>query len=101
MSRRIAVIFGAGPGVGASVAAALAPTHSLLLLSRSLPGSLPKLGLSVGEDKVIACSSDGSQQSMEDAVQQMKSKWPEGVVDVGVYNMGGGFNPQRYVCFAI
>jgi hypothetical protein len=39
----IAVIFGAGPGLAASLARALAPTHALMLLSRSLPGSLPKL----------------------------------------------------------
>ncbi|ORY30397.1 hypothetical protein BCR39DRAFT_152090 [Naematelia encephala] len=90
MSRRIAIIIGAGPGLGSSIARALLPTHSLVLLSRSLPGSLPKLGLGqVSDDTVLACSSDGSRDTLDAAVEQMKKKWPEGTVDVGVFNTGG------------
>ncbi|EIW71255.1 hypothetical protein TREMEDRAFT_56366 [Tremella mesenterica DSM 1558] len=97
MSPRIAIIFGAGPGLGAAVASAFSPSHSLVLLSRSLPGSLPKLKLAVPDDQILALSSDGSLNSMQVAVEAMKKKWPSGVVDVGVYNMGGGYNPQSFL----
>lgn len=98
MAPRIAVIFGAGPGLAASVARALAPTHALMLLSRSLPGSLPKLELGeVPESQLLAVSSDGSKKTLEDAFRQMEDKWPGGVVDVGVFNSGGNFAPGKFL----
>lgn len=98
MTTRIAVIFGAGPGLAASVARALSPTHSLMLLSRSLPGSLPKLDLgNIPESKLLAVSSDGSKKTLEDAFKQMETKWPGGVVDVGVFNSGGHFAPGKFL----
>ena len=69
MSRRVAVIFGAGAGTGASIARAFAKTHSVFLLSRSLPGSLPKLNLNIPENKVLAASSDGSNDSLKAAFE--------------------------------
>lgn len=90
MSRRIAVIFGAGPGLGAALAQALSKTHSLLLLSRSLPGSLPKLDLRIPDmdSTVLACQSDGSRDSLDAAMKAMKAKWPEGKVDAGISHAG-------------
>ena len=98
MTTHIAVIFGAGPGLAASVARALAPTHSLMLLSRSLPGSLPKLDLGdIPDDKLLAVSSDGSQQTLKEAFDKMEKKWPGGIVDFGIFNSGGGFNPGKFL----
>lgn len=96
--RRIAVIMGAGPGVGAAVATNLSKTHSLLLLSRSLPGSLPKLKLAVPDDKVHAASSDGSRKSLDAAVKEVEEKWGKDLKwDVGVFNTGGSFAPGKFL----
>ncbi|GFZ47727.1 hypothetical protein JCM24511_05474 [Saitozyma sp. JCM 24511] len=103
MSSRIAVIFGAGPGLGAALAQSLgSSTHNVLLLSRSLPGSLPKLGLQIpdAESRVLACSSDGSPDSLKAALEQARNKWPKGKFDVGISNAGpkfsvGGFLDQK------
>jgi NAD(P)-dependent dehydrogenase (short-subunit alcohol dehydrogenase family) len=103
MSSRIAAIFGAGPGLGAALAESLgSSTHNVLLLSRSLPGSLPKLGLQIpdAESRVLACPSDGSPDSLKAALEQARSKWPKGKFDVGISNAGpkysvGGFLDQK------
>ncbi|GFZ50357.1 hypothetical protein JCM24511_08114 [Saitozyma sp. JCM 24511] len=99
---RIAVIFGAGPGLGSALAQSLSPTHSLLLLSRSLPSSLSKLNLQIPdlESRVLACSSDGSPISLQAALREARNKWPEGTFDVGISNAGprismGGFLEQK------
>lgn len=69
-----------------------------MLLSRSLPGSLPKLGLGdIANDKLLAVSSDGSQETLREAFEKMEEKWPGGVVDVGVFNSGGGFYPGKFL----
>jgi NAD(P)-dependent dehydrogenase (short-subunit alcohol dehydrogenase family) len=98
MSPPIAVIFGAGPGLAASIARALAPTHALLLLSRSLPGSLPKLELgNIPDDRLLALKSDGSRSTLATAFEEMGRKWPDSKVEVGVFNSGGGFNPGKFL----
>ena len=99
MTIRIAIIFGAGPGLGAAVAQALSKTHSLLLLSRSLPGSLPRLELKIPdmENRVLAYSSDGSASSLKDAMAAAKKKWPEGKIDVGVANGGPAYSPGGFL----
>ncbi|WVR04641.1 hypothetical protein IAU60_001652 [Kwoniella sp. DSM 27419] len=98
-TRRIAVILGVGPGLSTSIAKALAPTHSLLLLSRSLPDSLPKLNLpsSVQKENVLALPSDGSADSLTRAMQKLKETWPEGRVDVGVYNVNEKFEMKGFL----
>jgi NAD(P)-dependent dehydrogenase (short-subunit alcohol dehydrogenase family) len=96
-STPIAVIFGAGPGLAASLARALAPTHALMLLSRSLPGSLPKLDLDIPEDRLLALKSDGSQATLQEAFKEMEKKWPGQSVEVGVFNAGGNFNPGSFL----
>jgi len=95
--RRVAVIIGAGPGLGGALAQALSKTHHLLLLSRSLPGSLPALKLKIPEDKLIAASSDGSRSTLDAAMKQVKEKWSDGVVDVGIFNTGGKFAPGQFL----
>ena len=95
--RRIAVIIGAGPGLGVGLAQSLASTHSLLLLSRSLPGSLPQLKLKIPDDHLIAASSDGSRSSLDTAIKQAQDKWPDGVFDVGIFNVGGKFAPGGFL----
>ncbi|OCF32592.1 short-chain dehydrogenase [Kwoniella heveanensis BCC8398] len=88
-ARKVAVILGVGSGLSRSIAVALAPTHSLLLLSRSLPDSLPKLNLpnSIPQSNILALSSDGTASSLDKAFKKLKETWPEGRVDVGVYNV--------------
>lgn len=96
-STPIAIIFGAGPGLAASLARALAPTHVLMLLSRSLPGSLPKLDLDIPEDRLLALKSDGSEATLKEAFREMEKKWPGSSVEVGVFNAGGNFNPGSFL----
>jgi hypothetical protein len=78
---------------------ALAPTHSLLLLSRSLPGSLPKLGLNLPEDRVLAYTYDqnASAQSFKGALESAEKKWPGAKVDVGVCHASVGFSPGPFL----
>ncbi|WWC59475.1 uncharacterized protein I303_102031 [Kwoniella dejecticola CBS 10117] len=92
-TRRIAVIIGAGPGLAASIAKSLSTTHSLLLLSRSLPDSLPKLNLPTGipKENILALSSDGSASSLKKVFEDLKKHWPDSRVDVGVYNVNQSF----------
>lgn len=97
MSKRIAVILGTGPGLSASLARALSPTHSLLLLSRSLPESLPKLHLNLPEEKVCAFKSDGSRETIDEAFEEAKKRWPEAIFDVGIFNTGGGYSPGNFL----
>lgn len=98
MSPKIAVIFGAGPGLAAGLARALAPTHSLFLLSRSLPGSLPKLELGeIPEGNLLAATSDGSKQTLAAAFEAMERKWPDGQVEIGIFNSGGSFAPGKFL----
>ncbi|WVQ98077.1 hypothetical protein IAU59_005199 [Kwoniella sp. CBS 9459] len=98
-ARKVAVILGVGSGLSRSIAVALAPTHSLVLLSRSLPDSLPKLNLptSIPQSNVLALSSDGSATSLEKAFKKLKETWPEGRVDVGVYNVNEKFEMKGFL----
>ncbi|WRT64755.1 uncharacterized protein IL334_001689 [Kwoniella shivajii] len=98
-TRRIAVILGVGPGLSTSIAKALSPTHSLLLLSRSLPDSLPKLNLpsSIPKENILALPSDGSVHSLQKAFEDLKKHWPEGKVDVGVYNVNEKFSLKGFL----
>ena len=95
--RRIAVIIGAGPGLGASLAQALSKTHSLLLLSRSLPESLPRLHLKIPEDQLIVASSDGTRKSLDAAMKHVEETWPGSVFDVGIVNTGGKWTPGHFL----
>ncbi|KAK8847422.1 hypothetical protein IAR55_005280 [Kwoniella newhampshirensis] len=97
--RRIAVILGVGPGLSASIAKTLSPTHSLLLLSRSLPNSLPSLNLpsSIPRSNILALSSDGSSASLETAFEKLKETWPDARVDVGVYNVNEKFEMKGFL----
>ena len=95
--RRCAIICGAGPGLGAALAQRLSSTHHLLLLSRSLPGSLPNLHLDVPEDRLLAATSDGSRSSFDAAMKKLNETWPDGVIDVGIYNPGSTFAPGKFL----
>ncbi|WWD00599.1 hypothetical protein V866_007534 [Kwoniella sp. B9012] len=98
-SRRIAVILGVGPGLSTSIAKSLSTTHSLVLLSRSLPDSLPKLNLpsTIPKENILALSSDGSTSSLQKAFEDLKKHWPEGRVDVGIYNVNEKFNLNGFL----
>jgi NAD(P)-dependent dehydrogenase (short-subunit alcohol dehydrogenase family) len=68
-----------------------------VLLSRSLPGSLPKLELDIPEDRLLALRSDGSQATLSEVFKEMEKKWPGAAVEVGVFNAGGNFNPGGFL----
>ncbi|KAL7420010.1 hypothetical protein Q5752_004974 [Cryptotrichosporon argae] len=96
--KRIAVIFSAGPGTGAGLARALAPTHNLVLLSRSLPASLPSLALGHVADKaLLAATYDGTGRSLRGAVDAARAKWPDARLDVGICNIGGHWAPGHFL----
>jgi len=85
--------------VSASLARVLCKTHSLLLLSPTLPGSLPKLQIpEEAKENALALSFDGSVSSLTEGFRQMKERWPEGVVDVGVCNtFAGDYRPGSFL----
>lgn len=96
--RKIAVILGTGPGLATSIASLLTPTHSLVLLSRSLPGSLSSLPLpKIDPSNILALSSDGSPDSLKIAFEEMDKKWPSARVDVGIYNVNAKFDLRGFL----
>ncbi|ORX33888.1 hypothetical protein BD324DRAFT_181550 [Kockovaella imperatae] len=95
--RRVAVIIGAGPGTGAAIAQRFSATHSILVLSRSLPGSLPKLNLDTPSDRLLAATSDGSNESLKKAFELLSAHWPNSTIDVGVYNTNFSFSPGPFL----
>ncbi|WWC67954.1 uncharacterized protein I206_101873 [Kwoniella pini CBS 10737] len=98
-TRRIAVIIGAGPGLATSIAKQLSSTHSLVLLSRSLPNSLSKLNLpsTIPKENILALSSDGSATSLKKAFEDLKKHWPNGKVDIGIYNVNQSFGLRDFL----
>lgn len=94
---RIAVILGVGPGLSASIARKLTATHNLVLLSRSMPDSFPRLNLDLPPSSYLALPSDGSRPSLDTAISEAKKKWPQGTIDVGIFNTGGGFTPGPFL----
>ncbi|WVQ83233.1 hypothetical protein IAT38_005372 [Cryptococcus sp. DSM 104549] len=97
--RKLAVILGVGPGLSTSIASLLSPTHSLVLLSRSLPGSLPSLSLpsSIPSSNILALSADGSASSLQRAFAEVDAKWPDARVDVGIYNVNEKFELKGFL----
>ena len=89
---RIAIILGAGPGLAASLSTALSATHNLILLSRSLPGSLPSLNLPVPPSRIHAATSDGSRPSIDAAISSALSRWPDSRIDLAIFNTGGSLS---------
>ncbi|KAL1411671.1 hypothetical protein Q8F55_002636 [Vanrija albida] len=94
---RIAIVFGAGPGTGAAIARALAQTHGVLLLSRSLPASLPKLKLDDVQDRIHAAGFDGTAGSLDAAIGAARAKWPGAKVAVGVANANSPWSPGPFL----
>lgn len=77
---------------------ALAQTHSVLLLSRSLPGSLPRLKLDdLPADKIHAAGFDGTPASLDAAIAAARSKWPSAKVAVGVANANSPWSPGPFL----
>ncbi|BEJ12867.1 hypothetical protein CspHIS471_0300410 [Cutaneotrichosporon sp. HIS471] len=96
MALPIAVIYGAGPGTGAAIARALAPTHSLLLMSRSLPQTLGRLSLDdIPQDRIYAHKYDGAASFVE-GIKAAQARWPGAPVKVGVCNAGVPFKPGPF-----
>ncbi|KAG7562674.1 hypothetical protein FFLO_01941 [Filobasidium floriforme] len=99
MSQRIAVILGAGPGAGAGIARAFSKTHNVALLSRN-PATLSKTQSSLPSTSTShpfpADASDPA--SISSAWEAIKSHWPEGTIDVAIFNApGGGFSPGGFL----
>ncbi|WVQ83234.1 hypothetical protein IAT38_005373 [Cryptococcus sp. DSM 104549] len=97
--RKVAVILGVGPGISAAIATLLSSTHSLVLLSRSLPDKLPTLNLpsSIPASNLLALSSDGSAASLERALAEVDAKWPGAQFDVGIYNVNHAFELKGFL----
>ncbi|CAK9782473.1 NAD(P)-binding protein [Cutaneotrichosporon oleaginosum] len=93
----IALIYGAGPGTGAAIARALAPTHALLLMSRSLPQSISRLALDdLPQDRVYAHKYTGA-ASFGEAIKAAQERWPGAQVKVGVCHAGVPFQPGPFL----
>ncbi|KAL1406522.1 hypothetical protein Q8F55_008227 [Vanrija albida] len=96
-AERIAVIWGAGPGTGANIARALAKTHHLVLLSRSLPASLPALKLDTPPEALVAATYDGTAASIAAAIAAGREKWPNATVDVGIVHASAQMRPGSFL----
>lgn len=95
--RKLCVIYGAGAGLGAGLARTFLKTHSLVLLSPSLPGSLPNLKLPSTEN-VLAFTCHGKEEEFHHVLKEVKKRWPDGVIDVGIVNTGvGTFSPKPFL----
>lgn len=84
---------------GLTSSRALGKTHSLVLLSRSLPGSLAKLELNLPDDRVLAHTFDASSaaQSFSSALESAEKKWPGAKFNVGVINLSTNFAPGPFL----
>lgn len=77
---------------------ALAPSHSLLLMSRSLPGSYSRLALDdLAQDKIHLAQWDGTGSSFTSAITAAQAKWPGAEVKVGICNAGVTFKPGPFL----
>lgn len=85
-----AFITGAGPGTGAAIARLFGESYNLILMSRSLPGSLSSLKLdNVPESNILTATYDGTPECYKKAVAEAERKWPEAKLKVGICNNGG------------
>jgi len=94
-AKAIAIIAGAGPGTGASVAARFAKLYTVVLLARS-PSTLSSIADQIAKagGEALAIKADvSSQESVRDAFAEIKEKYPGQEVRVGVYNVAG--RPKR------
>lgn len=87
--RATAFITGAGPGTGAAIARKLGQSYNLILMSRSLPGSLSSLKLDdVPESAILAATYDGTPECYKKAITDAETKWPGSPIKVGICNTG-------------
>lgn len=90
-AKALAIIAGAGPGTGASVAARFAKAYTVVLLART-PGNLSDLVdkiASAGGEAIAIPTDVTNQESVQKAFATIKRMYPEREVRVGVYNVGG------------
>lgn len=89
---------GTGPLADArSPSRALAKTHHLVLLSRSLPGSLPALKLDTKPEDLVAATYDGTAASISAAIDAGKAKWPNATIDVGIVHASAQMKPGSFL----
>lgn len=85
-----AFITGAGPGTGAAIARLFGESYNLILMSRSLPGSLASLKLdNVPQGNILTATYDGTPECYKAAVAEAAKKWPGSQLKVGICNNGG------------
>ena len=98
-AKAIAIIAGAGPGTGASVAARFAKLYTIVLLARStstLSSLVQRISQSGGD--ALAIPTDVSdQKSVDEAFQKIKESYPDQEVRVGVYNVAGRPKMQSFL----
>lgn len=98
-AKAIAIIAGAGPGTGASVAARFAKLYTVVLLARStstLSSLVQRITQSGGE--ALAIPTDVSdQKSVHEAFRKIKESYPGQDVIVGVYNVSGRPKIQSFL----
>ena len=108
-TRRIAVIIGAGPSLGAAIAcfhSSACPDGADVTLSyqespRTEPFAVPAISFSIcftastgapnfdSFGKLLAVSCDSLPTSLDETFTKTREKWAEGVVEVGVYTCKG------------
>jgi short-subunit dehydrogenase len=87
-SRPVVVITGASAGIGAALAARLAPTHHLVLVARRAE-ALRDIAASLGNADIVTVAADMTVRSeVEDAVDTALSRFSR--LDVWVNNVGRG-----------
>lgn len=93
-----AFITGAGPGTGAAIARLFGETYNIIIMSRSLPGSLPALKLdNVPKDAILPVTYDGTPECYKKAVAEAAQKWPGSELKVGICNNGGPWIPGPFL----
>ena len=81
------ILYGAGPGLGLSIAKAFHPSHALALLSRSLSNLKPLVQeLEVDGAEVKAYESEATEEGLKKAFEQIGKDWKGRRVEVGVWN---------------
>lgn len=91
--RALAIIAGAGPGTGTSIALRFSKLYHIILLTRSESSFRPALdAITAAGGSAHGITADiSSGASVAAAFQEIREKYPDAEVRAGVYNVGGKF----------